>query len=85
MGLRTMTCSDGVLNRAVLYCSTTMRALPYMFRSEQDADDFVAIHGDVRRLTNAEREALFDEWERAQPEDEDTRHPHAVRELGAEP
>lgn len=83
MGLRTMTCTDGALERAILYCSTTMRALPFMFRSAEDADDFVAIHGDVRRLSDAEREALFDEWESEQPPDSETRHPRAVRELGA--
>lgn len=81
MGLRTMPFADDALTGAVLYCSTTMRALPYMFRSVQDADDFVAIHGDVRRLTDAQREALFDEWEREQPPDQDTPHPQALREL----
>jgi hypothetical protein len=82
MGLRTMTCTDGSLDRAILYCSTTMRALPFLFRNEQDADDFVAIHGDVRKLTAVDLSLLFDAWEREQPPDSETRHPHAVRELG---
>lgn len=70
---------------AVLYCSTTMRALPFMFRSAEDADDFVAVHaalGDFRSLPFVEQQRLFEAWEEEWKTDPDgERHPRAVREL----
>lgn len=75
MGLRLMTANDGTCEHGILYCSTTMRALPFIFRSTDDAEAFVALHGDVRRFSEAEREILFSSWERSTPPDADTPHP----------
>jgi hypothetical protein len=40
---------------AVLYCSTSMEALPWIFDDRDEAEAFVEKHGDVRRLPPAER------------------------------
>jgi len=46
---------------AVLYDSCTGLALPVMFTSAEEADDFIAVVGDPRRLTDAQLvEALND-------------------------
>lgn len=62
MGLRILegVCDGDSNGRAVLYCSTTMRALPWLFESEEDAEKFLERHEDVRRLDHAEQERLFD-------------------------
>jgi hypothetical protein len=86
MGLRTLSCmADDGNAYGVLYCSTSMQTLPFMFRSGLDADDFVRVHGDVRRLPDAEQHALFDAWQREAPEDVDEQHPQALRASEAEP
>ena len=77
MGLRTFV--DGDTGNAVLYCSTTMRCLPFIFESEEDSEEFVEyVHGetgqnDLRRLPADEQERLFDAWQekRACEDDED--------------
>ena len=60
MGLRILEGVDGgdSEGRAVLYCSTSGRALPWLFDSAADAEEFVKLHGDVRRLSDAEAERL---------------------------
>ena len=74
MGLRTMSVNaiDRLENGAgILYDSTTMRALPWIFDSAEDADAFSDwVHGergeesvrDFRILPKEEQRTLFDEW-----------------------
>lgn len=57
--------------RAVLYCSTSMRALPFLFQDQDDAEEFLAwVHGgdgekqDLRRYDAADQEKLFTAWQR---------------------
>ncbi len=52
-------------NRAVLYCSTTEAALPWMFEGAEDAEAFLEAHGDIRRRTDEEQAKLYGEWVRA--------------------
>lgn len=64
MGLRILTGvddgdSDG---RAILYCSTSMRALPWMFECADDAEDFASRHGAVQYLPEAVVEREYDRF-----------------------
>lgn len=47
---------------AVLYCSTVMEALPWIFDDRDEAEAFVEKHGDVRRLSPAEQREAYDAW-----------------------
>lgn len=47
---------------AVLYCSTTGQALPWIFPDGENAEAFIEANGDIRRLTHAEQEELFTAW-----------------------
>lgn len=61
MGLRVLVgVEDGdSCGQAVLYCSTSGVALPWMFADGDAAERFVERHGDVRRLTEKEVEFLY--------------------------
>lgn len=50
---------------AVLYCSTTMEALPWIFDDREEAEAFVEAHGDVRRLSSSEQREIYEAWRRA--------------------
>jgi len=49
---------------AILYCSTVMEALPWIFEDREEAEAFVEKHGDVRRLSLEKQRALFEEWKK---------------------
>lgn len=53
---------DEDMKGAVLYCSTSYVALPWLFRDGEDATAFIERHGDIRRLTTEEQEKLYDAW-----------------------
>jgi len=57
---------------AVLYCSTSMTALPWIFDSGEDAEAFVETHGDIRRLSDHEQEALFNAFQTSRRAKEET-------------
>lgn len=52
---------------AVLFCSTSMRALPWLFDSAEDAEAFLElatpIYGDVRELSAEEGERVFTQFQ----------------------
>ncbi len=47
---------------AVLYCSTGNRALPFIFDSEAEAEEFLARYGDIRRLEYKDQEILYGDF-----------------------
>lgn len=52
---------------AVLYCGCTGRVLPVMFNDADDAEAFISLHGDVRRLSDEELTARHNEWVKTHP------------------
>ena len=61
MGLRILTVLETEREEtsgAILYCSTSRRALPWIFEHEHDAIAFVERHGDIRRLDHKDQEKL---------------------------
>lgn len=49
----------------VLYCSTSMRALPWMFDSREEAELFLLEFGDVRRVSESEQVRMYGEWRKS--------------------
>lgn len=65
MGLRILAgtrINDGNYPAAVLYCSTSMTALPFLFHSKEDAENFLRIYGDIRNLSAGQQHARFEEF-----------------------
>lgn len=50
----------GSVRPCVLYCSDSMRALPWIFEDVSDAELFVERHGDIRRIGSDKQQQLFD-------------------------
>ncbi len=48
---------------AVLYCSTSKLALPFMFSSGDNAEAFVKRFGDIRNCSYEEQAKLFEAWQ----------------------
>lgn len=68
MGLRILTGEEGgdSNGQAVLFCSTSMRALPFMFEDEEEAEGFLEHVNedpvDFRKLPYERQNELYETW-----------------------